>query len=283
MEINNLNFNLNEVFARIPLLQMYGVDDFKVSRLAGFTNHNFHLKNTEHDWVLRIPKKETNQFINRAFEAENVNALSQSDFVPKIIWRDESGISLTANCAQARPFGREDMRDQSVLALLIDHISHLHQSNFKFSGKLDIATLVKQYFELTPEDSAARLNPYYKQLQQNLTHVEKIDACKVASHNDLVLENLLIQDGQKIYIIDWEYSAQASPYWDLATLCNTARFDLQQSQNLLELYNAKGNSLKLNVLCNYQRILQFLTVCWMAKFSGQNLDDELNWFKQIQT
>ena len=275
--------DIDAVFRRIPLLQSFRVVDFKVSQLAGFTNYNFHLKSAAHDLVLRIPKKETNQFINRAFEADNVEATSQFGFTPEVLWRDESGLSLTKNCSLARPFNFDDMRNQSILISLIANIAHLHKSNIQFSGEIEIAELVTQYFSLIPESSVVKLNSHYESAQKKLSLIAKVDARKVPSHNDLVLGNLLIQPDHRIWIIDWEYSAPASPYWDLATLCNSARYDLEQNLFLLELYNAHDTGLDEQILRDYQIILQLLTVCWIAKFSSQQLDAELDWLLEIES
>ena len=277
------NTALNAAFECIPLLKPFQVQDFKVSQLAGFTNYNFHLKNASHDWVLRIPKKETNRFINRAFEADNVDAVKQLGFAPEILWRDQSGLSLTANCGQARPLNFDDMRDQSILNSLLEKIARLHRSNIQFSGEIHLAELLTQYFKLVPKSSVAKLSPHYENTQEKLAHIAKVDNRMVPSHNDLVLENLLVQPDRRLWVIDWEYSAMASPYWDLATLCNAARFDTVQNQHLLERYSAQASDLDAQILRDYQYSLQLLTACWMATFSNQQLSYELNWLDQIQT
>ena len=273
--------DLNAVFKRIPLLQSFRVDDFKVSRLAGFTNYNFHLKNSANDWVLRIPKQETNQFINRAFEASNVDAVTQSGLTPEVVWRDNSGLSLTTNCAQARPFKLEDMRNESTLISLLKCIARLHTGRFKFCGEIDLVELVIRHFDQLPEGSIALLKPYLTITMEKLSVFEKQDKLKVPSHNDLVLENILIQADQRLWIIDWEYSALTSPYWDLATLCNSARFDTAQNRHLLDLYGVEAFDLDARILGNYQYVLQFLSTCWMATFSDHQLDTELAWLEQI--
>jgi len=102
--VNSSTSDLKAVFKRIPLLQSSDPQDFDISQLAGFTNYNFRLRNKTHDWVLRIPKSETNQLINRRFEANNVDAVIRLGLAPEIIWRDDSGLSLAACCSLARPF-----------------------------------------------------------------------------------------------------------------------------------------------------------------------------------
>jgi thiamine kinase-like enzyme len=89
------------------------------------------------------------------------------------------------------------------------------------------------------------------------------DDIYVASHNDLVLENLMF-DNSRLWLIDWEYSAMASPYWDLATLCNAANLDLQQSQRLLRVYCAGEWVMEESILFDYRGLLKLLSDCWMV-------------------
>jgi len=274
--------DLNAVFNRIPLLQGFHVGDFKVRQLAGFTNYNFHLKNSTYDWVLRIPKKETNRFINRVFEANNVDAVTKLGLAPEIVWRDDTGLSLAINCSRARPFKIDDMYNESILTSLVKCIGRLHKSSFEFYGEIDLAGLITRHFDQLPKNSISLLIPYLQIALEKLSILEKEDMAKVPSHNDLVLENLLIQTDQRLWIIDWEYSALTSPYWDLATLCNSARFDSTKNRHLLDLYRVEAFDLDARILLHYQYVLQFLSACWMATFSDQQLGAELTWLKQIE-
>ena len=108
-----------------------------------------------------------------------------------------------------------------------------------------------------------RLKPRMRQAERVLKRLQARNEIYVASHNDLVLENLLV-DGSRLYLIDWEYSAMASPYWDLATLCNAANLDIQQSQRLLQVYCAGSPPMEESVLFDYRGLLQLLGDCWMA-------------------
>jgi len=85
----------------------------------------------------------------------------------------------------------------------------------------------------------------------------------VPSHNDLVLENLLLDDG-RTWLIDWEFSAMASPFWDLASLANAAGLDYAGSRELLRLYCAGGPQMEESLLFDYRNLLQLLSDCWMA-------------------
>jgi hypothetical protein len=56
----------------------------------------------------------------------------------------------------------------------------------------------------------------------------------------------------------------ASPYWDLAILCNEAELDLEQSRFLLQAYCVDGPAMKESILFDYRGLLKLLSDCWMA-------------------
>jgi thiamine kinase-like enzyme len=57
----------------------------------------------------------------------------------------------------------------------------------------------------------------------------------VFGHNDMLAANM-IDDGQRIWMIDWEYAGFNSPLFDLANLASNNEFTPAQEKNLLTLY-----------------------------------------------
>ena len=93
--------------------------------------------------------------------------------------------------------------------------------------------------------------------------VQDRDLRYVPSHNDPVLENLL-RGRDRVWLVDWEFSAMASPCWDLATLCNAAQLDYAESCELLADYCVDGIQVEESLLFDYRNLLQLLADCWMA-------------------
>ena len=58
----------------------------------------------------------------------------------------------------------------------------------------------------------------------------------------------------------------ASPYWDLATLCNAARLSSVQAAEFLHSYCADAPGMEESTLCDYRCLLQLLSDCWMNAF-----------------
>jgi thiamine kinase-like enzyme len=57
----------------------------------------------------------------------------------------------------------------------------------------------------------------------------------VFGHNDLLAANL-IDDGQRLWLIDWDYAGFNSPLFDLANLATNNQLDASQETALLETY-----------------------------------------------
>jgi thiamine kinase-like enzyme len=254
---------LAAVFAQIPLLDGLSPDDFTITQLPGYTNQNFRLHNQQQDWVLRIPKSATNRFIDRAAERYNQVLAGKLALSPQPSWYNPEGVSLTATLVASRGLTPGDFDDPKIVAGMVGSLQKLHRSESRFQGQVNLEALLHDHYELLTRPEQQRLRPRLQQARRVLKLLETSDLPYVPSHNDLVLENLLI-DGTRLWLIDWEYSAMASPYWDLATLCNAAGLDLAQSRHLLQRYCAGGAAMEESTLFDYRGLLKLLSDCWMA-------------------
>ncbi len=257
---------LETIFKRVPLLVEFHPRDFTIRPLPGFTNHNFHLQNDEHDWVLRIPKAETNQTINRQHEAHNARVAYGLGIAPDCLWRDGSGLSLNLSLPDSRPMNPNDIDNRATLGKLLKKIIQLHKSKSKFLGTVDLAKLLSRYYEQVPRHLQNQIEPGYRIAIAKLESLSDKEKILVPSHNDLVLENILIDAAGQIWLIDWEYSSMASPYWDLATLCNAAKLDQTQCAWMITKYGKHHLDLVPEILFDYCYMLDVLSTCWMAAF-----------------
>jgi thiamine kinase-like enzyme len=70
--------------------------------------------------------------------------------------------------------------------------------------------------------------------------VDELEAAQIPmpivfGHHDLLPANL-IDDGEKLWLIDWEYAAFGTPLFDLANLADNAGFSAEEERRLLALY-----------------------------------------------
>ncbi len=262
---------LDELFARIPALAGLTPADFEISRLPGYTNVIFRLRRADADWILRVPRATTNAFIDREAERRNQQIAVELGLAPEVSWQDAGGASLTPTLTATRHLRPRDLADAALRARVLDALRRLHRSGREFRGRVELATLLERYAGRLPAAQRACFAPRLEQCRWVIGRLEAVDAEPVPSHNDLVLENLLL-DRSRIWLIDWEYSAPASPYWDLATLANAADLDYAQSRQLLLDYCADGEPLDESILFDYRGVLRLLADCWMAAFARDDGD-----------
>ena len=255
------NPDLGSICQQIPLLRDLRVEDFKITPLAGYTNHTVRLQTGTADWVLRIPKPATNSYIDRAAEAHNQELAAALKLAPTVAWRDESGLSLTPTLA-GQAVQADDLDQSEYLERVAAAIGRLHHSGLRFAGQVNPGELIERYYQLLPTERQQALRPRLLQARDQLDWLRDRDLPRVASHNDLVLENLLVE-GNHIWMIDWEFSAMASPYWDLATLCNAAGLNENRSRDFMQAYCADDRQMKESVLAVYRNLLMLLSDCWM--------------------
>ncbi len=273
--MNHPNPDFDPIFKRIPQLRRMNSRDFKIRSLPGYTNQNFHLKNDRNDWVLRIPKQETNQYINRQFEAHNADIAARLDIAPHCAWRDDSGLSLSMTLINTRCMIPADLHNESTASVLMKMLKRLHGSETRFHGQVDLPGLLSRYYALVSTHRKQHIKSIYTRAQIKLELLTDGDNNLVSSHNDLVLENILIGDSRQIWIIDWEYASMASPWWDLATLCNAAELSYDESAKLLKIYQGEVSKTAQRLLVNYRYVLQVLSICWMAAFTETNVSRQI--------
>ncbi len=260
---------LQKAFETIPLLCGLQPSDFRISELRGYTNWNFRLQDKQRDWVLRIPRPETNRFINREAEAHNQTLVGGIGLAPACLWRDRDGMTMTTTLAAARELQASDFGNDAIFDLVAGRLWQLHNSRLEFEGLLHIGVEIERYYALLSATMQKSLAADYQRGQRLLSNLELQDSPVCPSHSDPVLENLLLEKGG-LWLIDWEYSAMASPYWDLATLANAAALNTQQCSRLLQSYCAAGATLEESTLHNYRQLLQLLSDCWMAVFANRD-------------
>lgn len=259
------------ILKTIPLLSPFASSEMQLQKLAGLSNENYLItikKNPKQKYILRIPRESSNSFINRENESHNAEIAEQLNIAPENLWRNTSGISLTEYIESASiPY----LGDSKTLEKMAKTLATLHDSKTAFKGVLNnqkISKSLTQYFKLCSTEQQQVLKADY---QKTLLFLESV-LCKrpaVPSHVDLVLENSLLQ-AEKVWLIDWEYSAMASPFWDIATLCNAADFNSTQSENFLKMTIKNYQKSDLKYLKQYRFITKTVSDCWQTAFLTPN-------------
>ena len=255
-----------DVISRIPYLNNSPVESISIQRLGGLTNHNFRLTAEGLDCILRLPRQSTNQWINRKAELHNLNSVVAAGLAPPYRYFDQTGIMLSDNLPDCRELDIEQLQESNLFQQLGQQLRRVHECQPVFKGHVDLKALIERYFLLMSADHQAALTDYYEEIKGLLNEqADKLKGRLVSSHNDLVLQNILLQEN-RLWLIDWEYSSLASPYWDIATVCNELNFDNTRAAEFLSIYSGSERGFSEQQLHIYRRLLGFLSDCWLRTF-----------------
>ncbi len=255
-----------DVIARIPDLANLPADNIEVRRLGGITNNNYRLIAVGLDCILRVPRQLTNQWINRENERHNLDIAVSSGLAPRYRYFDQTGIMLSDNLPHCSELSVQLLQKENRLTQLAKQLRRVHDCRPAFKGQVDLSALIKRYFYLMPPDQQQALADAYEEIKSLLPNpADTAQTRLVSSHNDLVLQNLLVQE-DRLWFIDWEYSSLASPYWDLATICNELDLDKTAATEFLGVYCGGESGFDARQLDIYRTLLGFLSDCWLRAF-----------------
>jgi len=282
---------------KIPLFSGAPLADFNIQKLSGLTNQNFLLSINDSNYVLRIPRQTTNSTLHRGNEAYNQQIAQKLGLAPQALWRESgtkndttyelTGASLSTYLNDTTTLASKDFNDASIMGNIVTSLKSLQNSSKKFKGIIDTSAIqkhLKYYFDLCTNEQQGWLKDDYQtaiDLLQTKEAYKLTSRQLVPAHCDLVLENILIDNNVrndnlvKVWLIDWEYSAMASPFWDVATLCNTAKLNSSRAVVFMEKVFTNNRSEDIETLTQYRYIVKTLSDCWHSAYKLTPTRDKL--------
>ncbi|TPL91260.1 phosphotransferase family protein [Mesorhizobium sp. B2-3-12] len=219
--------------AAIPVLAGY---TGPLDRLGGLTNLVFRAG----DYCLRIPGKGTEEYINRVNEAIAAREAARADVSPEVLHADAAtGVMVTRYIAGAETMSPEKFRDrQGSPARAAKAFRKLHASGAVFPFRFELFSMIDDYLKVLSTRDVA-LPAGYHDVVREAESVRSALAVRplplVACHCDPLCENFL-DTGERMWIVDWEYSGMNDPLWDLGDLSVEGKFDAAQDEELMRAY-----------------------------------------------
>lgn len=216
--------------AQRALAPVLGEPESQPEPLAGgITNRNYRLRWGGRDCVLRLPGKETALLgIDRRAELEATRAAADAGVGPEVLAFDPGLGCLVTAWIEAAPAA--DVR--AHVGELADLLRRIHAGP-ELPARFDslgvgaaYARLVRERGGVVPETGEALLAAVAR-----ITFGREPVPC----HNDLLGANVL-DDGQRLWIVDWDYAGMGDPYFDLANLSVNNGFSEADEEALLAAY-----------------------------------------------
>ena len=214
---------------------------------GGITNTNFTIVDGGENYVVRIGGDIPLHQISRSNELAASRAAFAAGISPEVV-HSEPG-ALVLRFIEGHTFGPEDVRDPRNHAAIVDLIRRCHRDMPKyFRGPAAIFWVfqVLRDYGHTLKEGASRHLPLLPRLQAQAEVLEggvgPIDV--VFGHNDLLAANFL-NDGKRLWLVDWDYAGFNSPLFDLGGVASNSELDEIARDAIAEDYFQKPLTDKL--------------------------------------
>ncbi len=229
----------------VRVLNLSQKDKVHITPIGGMTNTNYLVVTETMKVVLRLPGMATEHLINHSYEKNNSKLAATIGINTETIYFDSTtGIKITTYIPNAETLSPSIVRKQDNIEKISFCFRRLHQSNVKFANEFNVFSEYKRYKDILLDLGNAYCSlPHYKAILDYFHEAQKIlqklDQDRCPCHNDLVAANI-VKSGDRIYLIDWEYSGMNDPMWDLASHFLECQFTPEEEKIFLTFYFA-GN------------------------------------------
>lgn len=227
-----------ELIDRIKSLSCWSgrVDPIPVT--GGITNFNFKVRDGDSSFFVRTGVDIPIHGVMRFNEMAAAKAAEQVGLSPAILY-SEPGL-MVCRYIDGHTLSEQDVRIQSNLEQIINLIKRCHREIPRYFRGPALIFWVFHVIRNYIGELEERESTYLNILPELSNKAELLEAALgptriVFGHNDLLPANF-IDDGTRMWLIDWDYAGYNTPLFDLANLASNNSLDRGQETWLLENY-----------------------------------------------
>lgn len=227
--------DVTELFDRVPALAR---TPRSVTALpGGLTNRNYKVTTPEGAYVARVWSQGDMLAINRDNEHHNSVAAAQAGVgAPVVAYCPEDSL-LVLGYIDGHTFGNADVAEPGNIGRIARACRLLHAGP-RFLGDFDMFAIQQRYRGVAREHGFAIPEGY----DDLMEHVESARAAlavraepTVPCNNDLLAANF-IDDGERIWLIDYEYSGNNDPCFELGNIAAESHLSRDGLDDLVRSY-----------------------------------------------
>ncbi len=205
---------------------------------GGLTNTNYRVDADGVSYVVRIPGAKTELLaVDRANEVFNARAASNAGIAPRVIeYLDDANV-MVLEFLRGETMSITRLQEQGMATRMAHALKQLHAGP-RFLHDFNMFRLTAYYLNIADE-YAVKIPDGYPAYMPRVHEIENAFARNplptVPCHNDLLAENY-IDDGEKLWLIDFEYSGNNDPTFELGNTAQEQQFDDAQQRELCTAY-----------------------------------------------
>jgi thiamine kinase-like enzyme len=225
------------------------------SQSGGLTNTNFKVEVDGKPFFVRVPGESTELLaIDRNNEYHNSKAASEAGVGPKVIYHLPEYNVMVLEFLNGSTMSRDSLNEAGMPTRMAQAIKKLNRGPH-FLSDFNMFRLAEYYLKICKEREI-RIPHGYLDRMPIVTQIEKAMSTNpmatVPCNNDLLAENY-IDDGKQLWLIDYEYSGNNDPTFELGNTCQEMQFNDSQIDEVCAAYFGKTTSdkiarMKLNMI-----------------------------------
>lgn len=227
---------IDEVIAAIPAWAGREVEAGPID--AGLTNHNWRVSVDGVPHFVRIPGAATELLaVDRGNERHNTRAAAAAGVGPAMLHEIPAWDVFVLEWVEARTMSNEALAAPGMPARIGATLRRLHAGP-RFRDDFDMFRLAERYLDVVDQRQMAIPAGY----REHLGRLPRIEAAlcvrplpTVPCHNDLLAENYL-DAGGRLWIVDYEYSGNTDPTFELGNTCQELGWDEARIRELCMAY-----------------------------------------------
>jgi len=203
---------------------------------GGITNHNLKVVIDGESFVLRVAGKGTGLLgIDRLVELAATQAAAALGLGPEVVAFVEPEGWLVTRFVEGAVPPLERMREPGTLQHVARALRAFHGGP-GIPGSFDSFRVVETYRQ-TALDRGGSVPEAYEWAHAIAARIEvqRSTDAHVPCHNDLLNANFL-EDGERLWIVDWEYAGMGDRFFDLANFAINHELEDEASRAFLEAY-----------------------------------------------
>jgi thiamine kinase-like enzyme len=205
---------------------------------AGLTNQNFRVDVDGTPSFVRLPGRSTDLLaVDRANELHNTRAAAEAGVGARVVAHDPSSGAFALEWIDGRTMSNAAFAEPGTPARIAESLRRLHAGP-RFRDDFDMLRLTEYYLGVVDARSI-RIPDGYRSEMPKVALIEAALAAHplptVPCHNDLLAENYL-DDGRRLWIVDYEYSGNNDPTFELGNTAQELGFDAPRQEELCAAY-----------------------------------------------
>ncbi len=244
---------IDEVVAKI---QDWQGKDISIQPLSGgLTNTNYKVEVDGTPYFVRVPGESTELLaVDRANEYHNSKAAAEANVAPKVLYHLPEYNVMVLEFLTGKTMSKESLSAPGMPTRMAKVIKKLHAGP-RFYSDFNMFRLTEYYLSLC-RDRSIPIPDGYLDRMPTIALIEKAMSIKplatVPCNNDLLAENY-IDDGKHLWLIDYEYSGNNDPTFELGNTCQEMQFSEEQIREVCAAYFGEATPsmiarMKLNMI-----------------------------------